>query len=303
MKLVVGTRGSKLSLVQTDFVLEMLKKGDKSLTLEKKIIKTKGDVVQETPLPEIGAKGIFVKEIDKALIENEVDFAVHSMKDVPTKMPEELKIIAVPKRESPYEVLVSKEGKPFNELPKGAKIGTSSLRRKAESLALRQDLIVEPLRGNVDTRVRKVMGGLYDATIMAEAGLARLGLEKYITERLPIEHFVPAPGQGALAVVAKKDRPDLTDLFEKISNKESMLEIIAERSLLAELGGGCHVPMGVFARTENEHLVLTGVVFSLDGRKKLEAKAIGKKSDAERLGKETAFKLRAAGAEELLARK
>mgnify|MGYP005854054395 CR=1 FL=1 len=302
MQLVVGTRGSKLSLVQTNFVLEMLRKVEPSLTFAEKIIKTKGDLIKETPLPEIGVKGIFVKEIDKALLKNEIDFAVHSMKDVPTKMPEDLEIVAVPKRDSPYEVLVSKNGKTFNELPDRAKIGTSSLRRRAECLALRKDLIIEPMRGNVDTRVRKVINGLYDATIAAEIGLERLGLKKYIVERLPLEHFIPTPGQGALAIVTKKGRVDVIETLKKVNHEESKAEIMAERALLSEIGGGCHVPMGVLARVKNNQLIVTGTVFSFDGGQKLEAKVIGKISQAEKLGREAAIRLKEAGADKLLGR-
>jgi hydroxymethylbilane synthase len=298
MKLIIGTRGSKLALRQSDLVVSLLIEKFPELTFEKKIIKTTGDKITDAPLARIGGKGLFVKEIDEAVAKGEVSFAVHSMKDVPVDLIDGLEIVCVPRREEVNDALISKKGLRIDELPSGSTIGTSSLRRKAEVLNYRKDLVVKDLRGNVDTRIRKLKEGQYDAIIMAKAGLKRMGLDRYITQDLPLKHFYPSIGQGAIAVVAKKDF-GAKGYLESINHKESMFAVIAERALLKELGGGCQVPIGAVTCV-NARLELNAAVFSPDGKKKIEVTLLGKLKDAEDIGKKAARLLIEKGADNIL---
>ncbi len=299
MKLKVGTRGSKLALWQTDYIIGLLKEKFPELELEKKIIKTTGDKIRDVPLAKVGGKGIFVKEIDEAVRDGRVDFAVHSMKDVPTELLPELHIAATPVREEVADALISRDGKTIEELPEGAVIGTSSMRRIAEVKSFRGDLEIKDLRGNVDTRLKKLRDGEYDAIVMAVAGLKRLGFEGEITQKLPEEIFVPSIGQGAIAVVARRDSK-VNEYLGAINHSESMARVLAERSLLSEMGGGCQVPLGAFSRVNGDKLEILATILSPDGSRRIDVRASGNLSRAEELGKEVAEKLKAEGAEEIM---
>jgi hydroxymethylbilane synthase len=299
MILTVGTRGSKLSLVQTNNVLESLKSLNPDLAFKVKVIKTLGDKEQITSLFSLDRKGIFEKEIDLAIEKGKVDFAVHSLKDVPILEHSKTTIAAIPKRNSPNDVLISKDNIPFAKLPTGAVIGTSSLRRMAQIKHLRPDLEAKPIRGNVDTRIRKIKRGEYDAILVAEAGLRRMQLESQITERFSLDNFAPSAGQGALAIVTRNDNESLIKNLELINHLPSRAEVTAERSLVLSLEGGCRVPIGTIGRAQGDSLSFYGCVFSLDGQKKIFSSAEGKLSEAQDLGKQVAQKLIDQGAKEL----
>lgn len=299
MKLTVGTRGSKLSLTQTNNVLGSLKAAHPEVTFRVKVIKTLGDKEQNLSLFSLDRKGIFEKEIDLAIEKGEVDFAVHSLKDVPILEHSQTTIAAIPKRNSPNDTLISKNNVLFAELPKGAVIGTSSLRRMAQAKHLRPDLEAKPIRGNVDTRIRKIKTGEFDAIIVAEAGLKRLNLENKITERFSLEQFAPSAGQGALAIAAKNDNKTVIQILQSINHPPSQAEVTAERNLVLALEGGCRVPIGAIGRASGEDLSFYGCVFSLDGQRKIFSSAKGKLSDAKKLGKTVAQDLLSQGAKEL----
>jgi len=300
MKLIVGSRGSKLSLLQTESVIHQLKKAFPALEVEVKIIKTLGDRMTRKPLLQIKEKGIFEKEIDEAVLRGEVDFAVHSMKDIPTTQPPGLVIAAIPKRESPYDVLVSNANVPLKKLPPGSIVGTCSPRREAELYHVRPDLKVKPVRGNVDTRVRKLRKGLYDAIILAEAGLHRLNMEDCITERLSLEDFTPAPGQGALAVVAREDDERTISLLKHVNHQPSMIEITAERALIKEIGGGCKIPLGAIARVHGNKLSLKACILSPDGKIRIRTSQNGSVDSPEEVGVKAAHDLLKRGADDLI---
>lgn len=299
MKLTVGTRGSKLSRAQTNNVLEKLKSINPELTFKVKVIKTLGDKEQKTSLFSLDRKGIFEKEIDLAIEKGKVDFAVHSLKDVPILEHSETTIAAIPERNSPNDVLISKDNAPLAKLAKGAVIGTCSLRRMAQVKRFRPDLEVKPIRGNVDTRIRKIKSGIYDATVVAEAGLNRLKMEGQITERFSLEDFTPSAGQGALAIVAKSDNEALIEILASINYPPSRAEVTAERRLVLSLEGGCRVPIGTIGRAEGNKLSFYGCVFSLDGQTKIFSIAEGKLGEAKALGNRVAQSLIDQGAKEL----
>jgi len=299
MILTVGTRGSKLSLVQTKNVLASLQSLHPELRIKVKVIKTLGDKEQTKSLFSLDRKGIFEKEIDLAIEKGEVDFAVHSLKDVPILEHSETTIAAIPKRSSPNDALISKGHIPFVELPKSAVIGTSSLRRMAQVKHLRPDLEAKPIRGNVDTRIRKIKRGEFDALIVAEAGLKRMNLENQITERFSLEQFAPSAGQGALALVAKNDNEKVIGILESVNHPPTRAEVTAERSLVLALEGGCRVPIGAIGRASGGKLSFYGCVFSLNGQKKIFSSAEGKLNDAQDLGKRVAQSLLEQGAKEL----
>ena len=280
----MGTRGSNLAMTQTKTTINQLSKIiNKEIDLE--VIKTTGDKITNSQLYTIDVKGIFTKELDKAVLDEEVDFAVHSLKDLPTELAGDLEIVAVPKRESPNEVLVSSYS--WEELPEGASMGTSSLRREAFCNYHKKNLNIKPIRGNIDTRIKKVTEGQYDATIMAEAGIKRLGLTKFIKQVFPLEYFTPAAGQGALAVVARKDSKVRKDL-EKLNDFLSSQEIIAEKTVLAELGVGCQWPLGVSATASQNELTLYSILLDKNGEILSKAQVKGSINDAEKVGREAA---------------
>lgn len=280
----MGTRGSNLAMTQTKTISNQLSKIiNKEIDLE--IIKTTGDKITDSQLYTIDVKGIFTKELDKAVLDEEVDFAVHSLKDLPTELAGDLEIVAVPKRESPNEVLVSSYN--WEELPEGASMGTSSLRREAFCNFHKKNLNINPIRGNIDTRINKVMEGQYDATIMAEAGIKRLGLTKFIKQVFPVEYFTPAAGQGALAVVARSDS-NVRKILEKLNDFQSSQEVIAEKTVLAELGVGCQWPLGVSARADNNKLKLYSILLDKKGEVLSKAEVSGFIYEAEEIGRKAA---------------
>ena len=304
MKLKIGTRGSKLALAQATQVKELLERSWPGTTAELVIIKTSGDDFSagNSPVEEAAAlKGLFVKEIEEALLSGAVDLAVHSAKDMESDLPEGLSIGAVLKREDPRDALVSRSGGDLKSLPAGSRIGVSSLRRQAQLKRFRRDLEVMPVRGNVDTRLKKLDSQEYDGLILAAAGLKRLGLGGRISEPLDTAGFLPAPGQGALAIEIRSDRSELAGTVVALEDPASRWELEAERSLLKALGGSCRVPIGGLARvTDGNNLSLEGTVLSPDGLKAVRQSVAGPAKAAERLGKELASHLRAVGADRLL---
>ncbi|MDO5824372.1 hydroxymethylbilane synthase [Methanobrevibacter sp.] len=259
--MIVGTRGSQLALTQTKQVCSYLERitGE---TVDLKIIKTKGDKITTSQLYNIDSKGLFTKELDIALLEEEIDFAVHSFKDLPTELNEDLQITAVPKRESPNEVLIS--SKSWAELGPGSKLGTSSLRREAFCNHYNKDFELKPIRGNIETRIDKALNSELDATIMAEAGLKRLNLTKYIKEVFPTDYITPPAGQGALAIITRKDS-DKKETIKKINDYVSIQEVLAEKMVLEELGVGCQWPIGAIARMKNKEFELYSILLTKQG--------------------------------------
>lgn len=299
MKLVAGTRGSRLAKLQTDSTLKLLKQSFPRLEVEKRVIKTTGDKIGDAPLTKIGGKGIFVKEIDEAVRLGRVSFAVHSMKDVPIELLAELHIAAVPEREEDGDAFISRLYSSPAELPQRATVGTSSLRRIAEVKSFRADLEIRDLRGNVDTRLRKLGEGSYDAIIMAVAGLKRLGYEGEITRRLSRSRFPPSVGQGAIALVSRKES-DVNHYLKALDSEDAHARVLAERELLKEMGGGCQVPLGASTTLKHNHLRIEASVFSPDGSVRIDAGAYGRPSEASAIGKWAAEKLKRKGAGEII---
>lgn len=299
MFLRLGTRGSRLALKQTEEVADLIYASFPEARLKTVVIKTAGDKLLEHPLHKIPGKGHFIKEIEYALLEGEIDIAVHSLKDLPTELAPGLTLGAVPKRLEPADVLISRTGQTLESLSRGAKIGTCSLRRQAQLLAIRPDLKIVQLRGNVDTRLHKLREGVVDAIIIAEAGLRRLGISGLKMERLPYCVMLPAPGQGALALETRAG--ELEKIITELNHPESYAEVIAERSLLRHLGGGCHTPIGCLARVGRDgELYLEAMVCNLDGTGRLRAFLTGRISEAEELGKKLAEKLIEGGADKII---
>jgi hydroxymethylbilane synthase len=300
MLLRVGTRGSKLSLVQTDIVLDQLKGKNPDLVVERRVIKTKGDEDQRTPIFSINQKGIFEKEIDQAVLQGKIDVAVHSLKDVPVfDRDAKLVIASMPQRGSPANVLVSKNSEHLRELKTGSRVGTSSLLRVAQLKRARPDLQAVPIRGNVDSRVRKVETGEFEAVILAEAGLMRLGLTGRITERLSLDAFMPAPGQGILALVAREDNRKILELLQSIEDPQTRAQAEAERELVNVLEGGCKVPIGALASSNRDSLRVTGTILSNDGKTRLESTKSGNIKEAASLGRKAAEELISKGAKKI----
>jgi len=298
--LVVGTRGSRLAVWQAEWVQARLKELAPGLTVTLQRIKTSGDMILDVPLAVIGGKGLFVKEIEEALLRGEIDLAVHSMKDVPTVLPDGLDIVCVPAREDPRDVLVSRDSCSLDQLPKGSRVGTSSLRRQAQLLHYRLDLRIELLRGNLDTRLRKLHNGEYDAIVLAAAGLSRMGWSNKVTEYLPPEVSLPAIGQGALALEGRcKDR-FVQALVEKLEHRPTRTAVTAERALLERLEGGCQVPIAAHATVKGDTLIMDGLIASVDGRQLIRDTIQGPASEAQGLGKQLAEKLLAQGGNVIL---
>lgn len=287
--LIIGTRASKLAVVQAQIVASMLKSA--GIEIQIKTITTSGDKT-EKPLAQEGGKGLFVKEIEEALVKNEIDIAVHSMKDVPFDIPEGLSIAAVTKRLDPRDVFISKKYAKFDDLPDGAKIGTSSPRRSAQIRDLRSKLEILPLRGNVDTRLKKLENGEYDAIILAAAGLIRMEKESEITEYFEIDKIVPSVGQGILGIEVKDDRTDLINEMRSICNDpETEIALLAERSFLKTISGDCHTPLGANAKINGFRINMTAYLGFLDGRKGLTGEGEADVSQACDLGKHLANSL------------
>lgn len=287
-ELIIATRKSKLAQIQTERVMELVKEKEECLFLKKLLVVTEGDRRLDVTLDKIGGKGVFTKDIEYALLEKKADAAVHSMKDVPFQLGDKFEITAIPEREDVRDVFISREGIPFNELRKGAKIGTSSIRRKALLKELRSDLEVISIRGNVQTRLEKMNSENLDGIILASAGLKRLGLENLITDYFNPEIFLPAIGQGALGVECLKDGVN-REYFKKIDNKETRIEVEAERSFMRALNGDCHSPIGSFTKIDGKHLYLLGI-YQING-KIIKKDIYGNKEDNIELGKELAKKI------------
>ncbi len=300
MILRIGTRGSKLALTQSEWVKREVQTRHPEVQVELVKIKTKGDKILDSPLSKIGGKGLFVKEIEDALLKKTVDLAVHSMKDVSAELQEGLKISVYPKREDPRDAFVSRHFRTVNDLPQGASVGTSSLRRSAQLLHMRQDLHIVPLRGNVDTRLRKLDSGDLQAIVLATAGLKRLGLSDRITTPLSPETVLPAIGQGVLALELRVDDEKTRNLISFLNDLETELAARAERAFLKELEGGCQVPIAGYARVETDLMVMDGMVAELDGSKILRQEIRGAKERPEELGITLAKRLLSAGADRIL---
>ena len=286
MKIIVGTRGSKLALTQTRWVVDALLERNPHVEFEIKIIKTKGDLIQNVPLDKIGDKGIFTKEIEEQLLNKEIDIAVHSMKDMPSLLPEGLMFSYVPKREDPRDILVLKKGYTcLDELPQGAKIGTGSKRRKYQLLRHRPDLQIMPIRGNVDTRIRKIEEENLDGIVLAAAGLHRIGYHDYVSQYLPIDIVLPAPAQGALALEIRENEPELQEILATIKDEGTQIQVRAERALLDALEGTCHIPMGGYCSIEGEKLKLIGLLGDEEGHQLVVKELMGAVGEEEELGR------------------
>ena len=294
----VGTRGSRLAISQTEIALAALRRAHPGMRFEVVTISTKGDV-DKRPLFTMDEKGIFEKEVNEAVKNGEVDFAVHSLKDVPSDLSDELVVACIPKRASPNDVLVNDKGQKLKELAPGSTVGTSSLRRAVQLAKSRPDLNVRPIRGNVETRVKKVISGEYDAVVLAEAGLTRIGMKDVIVERFGVRDFVPAPGQGAIAIVCRHDNRKLISMLKTIEDPRSRAEVLAERALIKKVEGGCRFPLGAVAVTNGDKLTLYASVFSADGSKNVKVKKIGNANDPEKLGNKVADMLVKQGAMEM----
>jgi len=264
-RLRIGTRGSALALWQAEWVKSQLLGGQQQLIVELVIIKTTGDKILDVPLAKVGGKGLFVKEIEEALLDGRADLAVHSVKDMPAELPEGLHLAAMPPREDPRDALISKNGAGLDKLPHGARVGTSSLRRAAQLLHLRPDLRIETLRGNVDTRLRKLESEGFDAIVLAAAGLKRMELSQVISEYLEPERILPAVGQGALGIETRTGDVFTNEMVESLVHQQTVTTVRAERAFLKRLEGGCQVPIGAYATLEGETLIITGMVADLKG--------------------------------------
>ncbi|MGI0061759.1 MAG: hydroxymethylbilane synthase [Nitrosotalea sp.] len=293
MKYLIGTRGSQLSLTQTNWVVSEIKKNSPQTELEIITIKTQGDT-DARPLFTINQKGIFEKEIDRAVAERKVDFAVHSLKDVPADLPEDLILACVPKREEANDVFISNDGSTLNTIKKGALIGTSSLRRAVQITRMRPDVVVKPIRGNIETRIRKVHDGEFDGVVLAQAGISRLGLDVKF-QKLSMDTFPPSPGQGALGIVSRKDDVSLIELLKKIEDPETRNAVEVERSLSMFVDSGCRFPVGAFAHSDNNRLKLKVIVYSIDGSKSIMVEKDSETSKANDLGKQVATELKEKG--------
>ncbi len=299
-ELRIGTRGSQLALFQANWVKEKLQQAHPRLRVTLVKIKTTGDKIQDAPLAKIGGKGLFVKEIEEALLANRIDLAVHSIKDVPTELPEGLHLSVITKREDPRDAFISREGLSLKELPKGARIGTSSLRRQAQLLHFRGDLQLIPLRGNLDTRLKKLKTLNLDGIVLAYAGLRRLGLEANIKEILSPEISLPAIGQGALGIEKRVGDKEVEEKIRFLNDLDSSIAVSAERAFLKRLEGGCQVPIAAFARVEDNTLKMDGMVGTIDGKRLVRHHLGGPIEKAESLGIELAEVLLKRGAREIL---
>lgn len=300
-KIIIGTRGSKLALWQARHIAARLKEMNPGMVVELKHIVTTGDKILDVPLAQIGGKGLFTKELETAMLAGDIDLAVHSLKDMPTELPAGLVLAATTTRLDPHDAFVSRRYASLAELPAGATVGTSSLRRKAQLLRLRPDLRIENLRGNLDTRLRKLDEGQYDAIVLAAAGLRRLGWAERITAVLSPAECLPAVGQGVLAIEARAADAEVLAAVAGLDDAGSRACVTAERTFLAVVEGGCQVPVGVYGRMNGEKLALQARILSLDGTRCVEDETVGDPSQAAMLGDSLARRLLAAGGVEILA--
>jgi len=282
--LKAGTRGSRLAMVQTEHIIKELSEITSQKT-EVEVIKTTGDKIKDSQLYNMDVKGIFTRELDKAVLEGEVDFAVHSLKDLPTELVDGLEVVSIPPRESPREALISPYG--WDEIPEGGTLGTSSLRREAFINHYLKNVHIKSLRGNVETRINKVLNGEYHGIILAEAGLKRLGLQEHVKQVFPTEYFTPAAGQGALAIVAREDS-EFNGILRKLNHTPTALEVKAEKTVLEELGGGCQWPLGANAHVEGNKLYLYAILLTRQGEVISKVHLRGPISDAQKMGEKAA---------------
>lgn len=300
LTLKIGTRSSKLALWQANLITLALSTKYPEVNIELVHVTTKGDKVLDSPLSKIGGKGLFTKELEVAMLEGKIDLAVHSLKDVPVELPHEFTIAAVTKREVPFDAFVSNKYKSFKELPEGAKVGTSSLRRRAQLLAVRSDLQIDNLRGNVDTRLKKLDEGDFDGIILAAAGLKRLGHERRISEILPTSLMLPAVGQGAIAIETLSSNSDVVDMLKFLNDTDTEAATNAERAFLKVVEGGCQVPVGVFGTVGDNKITVEAIIASIDGQKIIRDKLVGSVEDSISLGEALAKRLLDNGGREIL---
>ncbi|WP_085300138.1 hydroxymethylbilane synthase [Cognaticolwellia mytili] len=296
----IATRKSALALWQAEYVKAQLEHFHPGINVELVPMTTKGDIILDTPLAKVGGKGLFVKELEVAMLEDRADIAVHSMKDVPVEFPEGLGLEVICPREDPRDAFVSNNIASFADLPQGAVVGTSSLRRQCQIKALRPDLIIRDLRGNVNTRLKKLDNNEYDAIILAAAGLIRLEMPERIREFIAPEVMLPANGQGAVGIECRTEDETIKKLLAPLGCEETRIRVIAERSMNRALEGGCQVPIGSYAIIENQEIYLRGLVGAVDGSKILTSEVRGKTQDAEKLGTDLAATLLADGADKIL---
>jgi len=296
----IGTRGSKLAIAQSIWVKDQIEARYKDIRVELVKIKTKGDKILDSPLSKIGGKGLFVKEIESALLRNEVDIAVHSIKDVPSELPDGLEITVYPKRENPLDAFISNSYRKIEDIPDGAMIGTSSLRRGVQIKRLKKSVKIIPIRGNVDTRLRKLEKEGLSAIILASAGLIRLGMAERITQLLPEDIMIPAIGQGALGIEIRSEDKSIKDIVSFLNHKETEICIKAERSFLKELGGGCQIPIAAYAKIKGNKLFIRGMVSDLEAERFLIDSLEGDFDIPEDIGKRLADRLLKKGADKIL---
>ncbi|RLC01311.1 MAG: hydroxymethylbilane synthase [Deltaproteobacteria bacterium] len=298
----IGTRGSKLALWQANWVRSAILESQTGTgtEIELVIIKTKGDKILDVPLAKVGGKGLFIKEIEEALLDGRIDLAVHSMKDMPSEIPEGLCIGAIPERENPKDVLISKNRLVFSKLPHQARIGTSSLRRAAQLRCRRPDIVILPLRGNIDTRLKKLENENLDAIILAAAGVIRLGLEERITEYLEEDIMLPAVGQGALCIETRKDDPEIDSIISPLDHHQTRRVVLGERAFLDRLEGGCQVPIAGHGKIKENTFRLCGLVAGVDGKRMFRETLSGPETESESIGLELAERLLSMGAKEIL---
>lgn len=301
-KIIIGSRGSELALWQAEFVKKEILKRNKKVVVEIKIISTKGDKILDVALSQIGDKGLFTKELERALLKNEIDLAVHSLKDLQTQIPEGLKLSAVTKRHDVEDVLIArKKGAAIYSLPENATVATGSLRRRTQLLHLRPDLKLVELRGNVPGRIKKFLDSSWDAIILARAGVERLKLQKHISSIIPIKQMLPAVGQGALGIEINQNNYELHELLQALHHEETFCSVTAERDFLRTLEGGCQVPIGAYGRMKSNGFYFDAVVGSIDGEVTFRKSVRVKKDEYKTIGKIIAKEMLKAGADKILA--
>jgi len=300
-KITIATRKSELAMWQAEHAAHLLREAHPALEVELLPMVTRGDIILDQPLAQIGGKGLFLKELERALLNGEADIAVHSMKDVPVEQVEGLEVEVLLPRANPFDALLDRSGRRLDELPAGSRVGTSSLRRQCQLRALRPDLELADLRGNVNTRIRKLEAGEYDAIILACAGLERLGLERYITDTLEPPRWLPASTQGTIGVQTRCGDDRVRDLLEPLNDTEASLRTRAERAVATVLEGSCQVPLAVYAALENDHLDLNALVGTPDGAEVLRAQGSGSVSDLDRIAEGVSKELLTQGAGRIIA--
>ena len=299
-KLTIATRGSKLALWQANHIKSCIESRHENVSVDLKVIKTKGDKILDVPLAKIGGKGLFVKEIEEAIMDGSAQLAVHSMKDVPMDLPEGMELFAIPEAEEPNDAFISNKAKSISDLPEGAVVGTSSLRRKVQLLAARGDLNIKDLRGNVDTRLRKLADGEFDAIILAKSGLKRLGLSDVITDSIDVDEMLPAVCQGVLGIEVSEDDDETKELLKFLIHEPTKIRSRCERAYLKKLEGGCQAPIAGHSVISGDTITMTGLVASIDGRTVIRKTATGKTAEPEKVGIALAEDVLSAGADKIL---